>query len=137
MKKKRPILKGILSVLSMLTLVAIFGPAFSEMLQSEKPRKLVTREQRIESRIDSRIRELEEKLDLTLEQKIKIKEILSKAKGETTKILNEAAGKAKKVKDKADSEIDGVLTKEQKNRLDEVPEEEAADEEDELLKVFK
>jgi Spy/CpxP family protein refolding chaperone len=126
-------------ILAVLVLAAIFGPAFPEMLESEKPKIVVTREQKIESRIEKRLKELEAKLDLTLEQKIKIKEILNKSKVETAKILNEAAGKAKKVKEKADSEIEGVLTKEQREDLNEEGQEEEApaDEEDELLKVFK
>ncbi len=135
MKERKPFLKTTLVFLSLLAMLSIFSIASSEMLESEKPRTLSVKEQRLE-RIEARIKELDEKLDLTLEQKIKVKEVLTKEKEETLKILNEVAAKVKKVKDKSDSEIETFLTRRQRDLLREVPEEEE-DEEEELMEVFR
>jgi hypothetical protein len=135
MKERRLLFKNSRFFLSLLILLSVFGDASSQMLESEKPRSLSVKEQRLE-RIEARIKELDDKLDLDLGQKIKVKEILTKEKEETGKVLNEAAVKVKKIKDKFDTEIETVLTKRQRNLLREVPEEEE-EEEEELLQVFK
>jgi hypothetical protein len=135
MKERRPFFKNSLVFLSLLILLSVFGDASSQMLESEKPRSLSVKEQRLE-RIEARIKELDDKLDLDLGQKIKVKEILTKEKEEISKILSEVAGKVKKTKERSNTEIEKFLSKRQINLLREVPEEEG-DEEAELLQVFE
>lgn len=121
MKRKITALHFIAASLSALITLALFGNACSEMLESEEPRRASIQKQRVE-KIEARIKELDDKLGLTLEQKIKVKEILTKTKEETSKVLDEVAAKVKKIKDRSDAEIKTVLTKRQKGLLREVPE---------------
>ncbi|MEI6631353.1 MAG: hypothetical protein WCL25_01910 [bacterium] len=107
---------------------------------SEKPAQgsVVVREQRLE-RVEARIQELDQKLGLSLEQKIKVKEILTKEKTDNAKIISEAAVKSKKLKEKSEAEIESILTKKQLNLFRDVvsQEDEKEDEEDEMFQVFK
>jgi hypothetical protein len=135
MKERRPFFKNGPGFLLLLILLSVFGDASSQMLESEKPRSLSIKEQRLE-RVEARIKELDDKLDLDLGQKIKVKEVLTKEKEEISKILNEVAGKIKKIKERSNTEIEKFLSKRQIDLLREVPEEEG-DEEAELLQVFE
>ncbi|MBM3254718.1 MAG: hypothetical protein FJZ08_00225 [Candidatus Omnitrophica bacterium] len=134
------IFKNRMFLLAATLILAFLRSASSETLVSEKPAKVqgAVSEQRLE-RVEARIRELNQRLDLSLEQKIKVKEILTKEKTENAKIISEAAVKSRKLKEKADAEIESILTKKQLNLFRNVvsEEEEAQDEEDEMLKVFK
>jgi len=134
------IFKNRMFLLAATLILAFLRSASSETLVSEKPAKVqgAVSEQRLE-RVEARIRELNQRLDLSLEQKIKVKEILTKEKTENAKIISEAAVKSRKLKEKADAEIESILTKKQLNLFKNVvsEEEEAQDEEDEMLKVFK
>jgi len=114
--------------------------SFSEMMESEKPvvaKKPASAKAPKLERIEARIKELDSKLDLTLDQKAKIREILNNVKQETANLVTEVAAKAKKLREKGDSEIEAVLTKEQRNIFNNAPREKEEEEEDEMLRIFK
>ena len=126
-------------VLAVLAGLAFMRDGRCETLVSEKQSQApaLAKEQRLE-RIEARIQELDQRLDLSLEQKIKIKEILTKEKSENAKIVSEAATKSRKLKEKSESEIESLLTKKQLDLFrNVVSEEDQAEEEDEMLKVFR
>jgi len=134
MKRKIAVLNFITVFLSAFITLALFSNVRSEMLESEEPHPAAIQKRKVD-KIEARIQELDDKLGLKLEQKIQIKNILTKEKGETSKALNEAGVKVKKIKEKFNTEIETVLTKRQRDLLREVPEEEE-EEEEELLQVF-
>jgi len=114
-------------------LILIVNCAFAKMMESKKPR-LPTKEQRV-SRIQARINELNKKLNLNEEQKTKIKEILTETKEETVKMLEETGERIAEAKAKGEEEVGKVLTKEQRDKFNNVYEKEEDDED--VLKVFK
>ncbi len=132
--------KSSLFLLSVTISLVLVRNVFAETLVSEKPAQgsVVVREQRLE-RVEARIQELDQKLGLSLEQKIKVKEILTKEKTDNAKIISEAAVKSKKLKEKSEAEIESILTKKQLNLFRDVvsQEDEKEDEEDEMFQVFK
>ena len=135
---KRKLLLFVIPLCLLAVVLSISVPVFSEMMKSEKPvvsKKPAARDQKPE-KIEARIKELDDKLDLTLEQKGKIKEILTGVRQETSKLVSEAAAKAKKLREKGDADIEAILTKEQRDIFNNVPKEEETPE-DEMLKVFK
>lgn len=114
--------------------------SFAEMMQSEKPvvaRNPASAKAPKLERIEARIKDMDNKLDLTLDQKSKIREILNGVKQETAKLVTEAAAKAKKLREKGDAEIEVILTKEQRNIFNNAPREKEEEVEDEMLKIFK
>jgi F0F1-type ATP synthase membrane subunit b/b' len=120
-------------ILSFTLVLVNFTLASSQMLETKKPIKKI-KEQKVE-KIEDKVNDLSEKLKLTEEQKIKVREILTKAKEETVKILDEAGTKITKIDSDIDSAIEELLTQEQKLKFKGVTK--AEYETDKWLKIYK
>ena len=106
---------------------------FAKMLETKQPVKK-TKEPKTES-VDDKLQKLSEKLKLTEEQKIKVREVLSRSKEEIIKVLDEAGTKIERIDNNTDAEIESLLTEEQKNKFSTGPKEES--ETDKWLKIYK
>ena len=105
---------------------------YAKMIESEKS-KVPTQKQRLE-KVQARVDELNQKLFLSDEQKKTITEIITRTKEATMNLLQETGDKITEIKSKAELEIEGVLTKEQKEKLKDVA---AEKDEEAILKIFK
>jgi Spy/CpxP family protein refolding chaperone len=116
-----------------ITLVIItVNSVFAKMMESAKPR-LSTKEQRM-NKIQARIISLNKKLNLSDLQRKQITDILTKVKGETTKMLEDTGEDIRNAKAQGEEEIEKVLTKEQRDKFNNVREQE---EDEDVVKVFK
>lgn len=105
---------------------------FAKMIESQKS-VAPSRRERLE-RVQARVNELNAKLNLSEEQKKAITGILTNTKDEVAKLFEAAGTKIGELKEKSEEAIKSVLTKEQRDKLDEV----AADTEEEgILKIFR
>ena len=125
-------LKRVLIISIGITLLVTVNSVFAKMMESSKPR-LSTKAQRL-GKIQARIVMLSKKLNLSDLQRKQITDILSKVKDDTAKILEEAGENIREAKAKGEEEIEKVLAKEQKDKFNNVHEEE---EDEDVVKVFK
>jgi Spy/CpxP family protein refolding chaperone len=105
---------------------------FAKMMESSKP-KLTTREQRA-GKIQARVIALNKKLNLSDQQRKQITEILARVKEDTVKMLEETGERIGELKAKGEEEIAKVLTEQQKEKFNNVHEEET---DEDVVKVFK
>jgi F0F1-type ATP synthase membrane subunit b/b' len=120
-----------LLILSFLIIASSASFVCAKMIESAKPRQQAR--ERIE-KIQARVNELDAKLNLNDEQKKKITGILTKAKEATAKILEDVGDQITQLKANAETEIEGVLTKQQFEKYKEVP---AEKDDDNVLKIYK
>jgi Spy/CpxP family protein refolding chaperone len=125
-------LKRVLIISIGITLLVTVNSVFAKMMESSKPR-LSTKAQRL-GKIQARVIALNKKLNLSDLQRKQITDILAKVKEDTAKMLEEAGENIKELKAKGEEEIEKVLTKEQKDKFNNVHEEE---EDEDVVKVFK
>ena len=105
---------------------------FAKMMESSKP-KLTTREQRA-GKIQARVIALNKKLNLSDQQRKQITEILARVKEDTVKMLEETGEKIRELKANGEEEIAKVLTEQQREKFNNVNEEET---DEDVVKVFK
>jgi hypothetical protein len=119
-----------------IALLGIFHLAFAQdtlLSQTQRRRPQGQRPQTIEEKVQ----ELTLELNLTEKQSLKITEILNKSKEKIGEFIEEISDKIRAVKKKADSEVQGVLTKEQRLKYKGAPEPKEEEDEDAILKVFQ
>ena len=125
-------LKRVLIISISITLLVTVNSVFAKMMESSKPR-LSTKAQRL-GKIQARVIALNKKLNLSDLQRKQITDILTKVKEDIAKMLEGAGENIKEVKAKGEEEIEKVLAKEQKDKFNNVREEE---EDEDVVKVFK
>ena len=106
--------------------------AYAQMIES-RIRKTV-RERRVQT-IQEQVNELSKKVDLTVEQKTKIIEIMTKEKEDIDCLLQEAGDKIQELKNNNKKAIDALLIAEQRKKLQGSAKEK--EDYDDPLKVFK
>jgi len=125
-------LKRVLIISISITLLVTVNSVFAKMMESSKPR-LSTKAQRL-GKIQARVIALNKKLNLSDLQRKQITDILTKVKEDIAKMLEGVGENIKELKAKGEEEIEKVLAKEQKDKFNNVREEE---EDEDVVKVFK
>jgi len=106
---------------------------FAKMMESSKPKLPTTREQRA-GKIQARVIALNKKLNLSDQQRKQITEILARVKEDTIKMLEETGERIGELKAKGEEEIAKVLTEQQREKFNNIHEEET---DEDVVKVFK
>jgi Spy/CpxP family protein refolding chaperone len=120
-------------IAAVIVIIFVSSSSFAKMIESRKPR-LPSKQQRL-NKIQMRVNELNKKLNLKEAQKTQITDILTRVKEETVKLLEETGQKITQLKAAGEVEIEGTLTKEQRDKFNNVYETEG-DEED-IVKIFR
>ncbi|MFC2075073.1 hypothetical protein ACFLRA_02235 [Bdellovibrionota bacterium] len=92
---------------------AVSSLGFSVAAYAERDDRSAVMEQRMQKRIEHRVKFLTETLELTPEQAEKFTAILAKSKDELRELRKQMRDKIKKAREETDKDLNKVLTKEQ------------------------
>ena len=119
-------------IFSLVIVIFAVSLASAKMLETKKP-ILPTAKDRQE-RIKARVSALDKKLDLTETQEKQITDILTRSKEDVNKILEDAGERIAAIKEKAELQVQEVLTTTQREKFNQVEEEEPDDDPTKVLK---
>ena len=116
--------KGAACVFCALLLVFSFSCVFAQPGQmEEKPCPgMMGGENKKGPNIEEKLEELSKELSLTVEQKAKVKEIMTVSLDEVKQIMEESREKVKAAMEKSNQQIEALLTEEQKTKFKEMKE---------------